>query len=361
MKIKILFVISLLKYGGAQKIISFLANNLSSRGYEVVLYTYAGDIINYKLQNEVKVISEKKTYKNPILNKFMPIYKTKNVIKQVNPDIVISFLTNSNFLSILGTMFSKIPVIISERSDPYYEKGILLSFMRWFYRFADGAVFQTNGAKNYYGGKIREIGAVIPNPVLKSNDIKLLPFEQRKNEIAFVARFNINQKRQDLMIKAFKKVVEKYSDIKLVFYGDGPDFEKIKKMVEKYNLSQNVKFAGKIDNVLNAIKNAKLFVLTSDYEGIPNALIEAMSIGLPVISTDCSPGGARVLIKHEQNGLLVPIGDYNEIANSIIYLLDNPKFAEQIGSEAKKISEKYNPNIIIKMWDSYIKKIIKYK
>lgn len=359
MKIRILFVISLLKYGGAQKILSFLANNLSSKGYEVYIYTFAGNTIDYKLNKEVIVLYEDKVHKNILVKKFAPFFKTRRIIKQINPDVVISFLTNANFLSIICTLFTKIPVIISERSDPYYEKNIMLSFMRLFYRFADGAVFQTTGARNYYSEKIRKISTVIPNPVIGEYENSLLPFSKRKNEIAFVARFDIKQKRQDVIVKAFKKVVEKYKEMKLVFYGDGPDLEKIMRMVERYNLSNNVIFKGKIDNVNCAIKDAKLFVLTSDYEGIPNALIEAMSIGLPVISTDCSPGGARSLIEHKKNGLLVPRGDIDELANSIIYLLDNPDIAEMLGKEAKKIIETLDSNKILDLWEDYLKKILK--
>jgi len=179
-----------------------------------------------------------------------------------------------------------------------------------------------------------------------------------KNEISFVGRFEIKQKRQDIMLKAFHLVQKEIKDIKLVFYGDGEDVNVIKTMVNNLKLNDKIVFRGKVDNVESHIYNSKLFVLTSDYEGIPNSLIEAMSLGLPCISTDCDPGGARLLIKDNINGLLVPKGDEKKIAEAILFLLRNPVSAYKIGQEARKILEEYSEDKIIYLWKTYIEKII---
>ncbi|QGH36260.1 glycosyltransferase [Gracilibacillus salitolerans] len=347
-----------MNYGGAGKMLSFLANNLNRLGYQVSVYTYASDNNHYFLDKEIKYIPGNKAQTSIYSKKTLPIFQMRRVIEATNPDLIISFLNNSNFLSILSAAFKNIPVIICERSDPYNEKSLSLSFMRSFYRFASGAVFQTEGAKEYYKEIIRKKSIVIPNPVTIDREERI-PSGSKKNEIAFVARFNIKQKRQDVMVKAFYKVVETHRDIKLVFYGDGPDLLKVQEMVKEYNLSDNVFFAGKVNDVKNKLKNSRMFVLTSDYEGIPNALIEAMAVGLPVVTTNCSPGGAELLIENGKNGLIVPTGEVDKIASAILFLIERPEVAEQYGEEAQKVIEKYYPKDIIKMWTDYINDVIK--
>lgn len=357
MNATILFIISTMNYGGAQKMLSFLANSLNDLGYRIYIYTYFGDKCHYLLDAKITYIPEKKIYKNYISKKIIPLFRVRNTIKTVKPDMVISFLNNANFLSVVGTLFTSIPLIISERCDPYNEKSFSLSIMRSVYLFAQGAVFQTEQAKAYYNKIIQKKCNVIPNPVTIEYKVPMT-YKERNNEIAFVARFNIKQKRQDIMVKAFKKVVERKKNVRLVFYGDGGDMPAIKDMVTKYNLTDYVVFAGKVDDVQSHIEKAKLFVLTSDYEGIPNALLEAMSIGLPVVATDCSPGGARLLIENNKNGILVPAGDIDAVAEGIIFLLENPKIAEQYGIDAQKVLHKYSPQRIISLWTNYIERIM---
>lgn len=355
---KILIVISKINYGGAGKMVSFLANNLSRLGHEIIIFTFASNDIHYYLDKNINCVSMNYNKDCTVFKKISPIFKTRKLIKDTNPDVIISFLNNANFISILASFFTKVPVIICERSDPYHENNISLKIMRSFYRFAEGAVFQTRGAKEYYNKIVQQKSKIIPNPVTIKRE-KRLPFKERKNEIAFVARFNVKQKRQDLMIKAFKKVLKTHKNYKLVFYGDGPDMDKIINMAREYNILKNVIFAGKVNNIQKVLKKSKLFVLTSDYEGIPNALIEAMAVGLPVVTTDCSPGGAELLVKNKVNGIIVPRGNANEIAEAITFLLSNPVIAEELGERAQEIITSFSPFKIIKEWDDYIDGIVK--
>lgn len=358
-KIKVLVITSKLVYGGAEKMIAFLANSLSQNGYEVIVYSYEGTSSNYPLDKSIQFIPEDNIQKNYYTRRFMQAFQVRRKIKSTRPDIVISFLTNQNVFSVLGTAFTNIPVIISERGDPFTNRDLVSKIKYSFYKFADLIVFQTEGAQRFFNNTIKSKSCVIPNPVTCTNLKVLQPFNKRDNKIAFVGRFVIQQKRQDIMVEAFKKVHSIHKELKLVFYGDGEDMPIIRKMVAQYNLSDNVIFAGKVDNVQKHILSAKMFVLTSDFEGIPNALIEAMSAGLPVISTDCSPGGARLLIKNNKNGLIVPTGDANSIADSILFLLDNSELADQYGAEAKKITDTFSPKKIIEMWDESIKNVLR--
>jgi len=343
---KILFVFHKLSYGGAEKILSFVANRLAERGYKIYVYTYEGTTNYYKFDDRVILIPEYKVCKTKKIRRIVQINQIKKVVKKTNPNLIISFLNTPNLLTILAGLATKTPVIISERGDPYQSKGLVSKLRNHIYKFADGVVFQTYGARDYYGLRIAKKSCVIPNPVTQSiSDFSV----KKRNEIAFVGRFSIIQKRQDIMLLAFRKVVDIYPDIKLVFYGDGKDEQEVREIVKEMGIEKNVKFEGVVDNIYEKIKYSKMLVLTSDYEGIPN-----VSIGLPVISTDCSPGGARLLIKNSMNGILVPKGDVDAIANSIIYLLNNEHTANKYGVEAKKSIKEFNPELIFNCWEEYI-------
>ena len=135
--------------------------------------------------------------------------------------------------------------------------------------------------------------------------------------------------------------------------------EQIRQMAESLGVSDRVDFKGLVRDIPNAIRKAKMFVMTSDYEGLPNALIEAMAVGLPCVSTDCSPGGAAELIESGVNGLIVPCGDAGSIASAICTLLNNTETAYQYGLEAQKIIEKLAPEVIYETWRQYIDNLIK--
>lgn len=225
---KILFITSRLGYGGAEKMITFLANSLSQNGYEVIIYSYEGKSSNYILYDNVQFIPEEKIQTNYYTRRFIQALQVRKRIKITKPDLVISFLTNQNAYSVLGTWFTGIPVIISERGNPYINKGLIASIKYFFYKFADGIVFQTDGAKDYFNDTVKSKSIIIPNPVTVTST-KNVPYSKRDNKIVFVGRFEIKQKRQDIMIEAFRKVHKVYKEIKLIFYGDGPDMPVLRK------------------------------------------------------------------------------------------------------------------------------------
>ncbi|PKM55157.1 MAG: hypothetical protein CVV00_05150 [Firmicutes bacterium HGW-Firmicutes-5] len=355
---RILFIIHDINYGGAAKMLSYLANSLSDVGYDVHVYTYMGESLNYKLNKSIKY-----HYRNPIkrdrLRRFLePFIPVRKVIKTINPNIVISFLTNANLYTIFGTSFTNIPVILCERGDPFMENNFENKIKKFFYNFSEGFVFQTEGARDFYNKAIKSKSAIIPNPVtVKVTEI--IPYEDRSNDIVFVARFDIKQKRQDLMVDAFEKITKENKNLKLVFYGEGEDKELIEKKVYDLNIGKRVVFAGKVKNIGEYIKFAKYCVLTSDFEGIPNAIIEALSLGVPVVATDCSPGGAKLLVKNGINGFLVPRGNAESISRSILYLEQNPDEAKKFAKEAVKIHSEFSPDKILNDWINYIEKVVR--
>lgn len=357
-KIKVMMVFHSIGYGGADKMFAYIANTLSKHQFEVSIYTYeSNEEPHYQLENNIKVIKETKYFNRSNMNKIFQLLNTRRNIKRYKPDIVISFMSTSNFFSVIGTRFSGIPVLISERGNPGIERGFFSWIKQKTLIFSEAAVFQTEGAKEYFPKILQKKSRIIPNPVLATS-VKVPPWDERGNEISFVSRFDIKQKRHDVVIAAFKKVSTIYPEYKLVFYGDGQDEPEVRKLVNNYSLNEKVIFKGKVNDVIKQIAHSKLFVMSSDFEGIPNALIEAMSLGLPCISTDCDPGGARFLIENHVNGILVPKGDSDALAEAIMNLLKNPHFADNLGQQAREINHEYSEEKIQQKWIEYIKNVV---
>lgn len=351
---KILFVLKQLRcnFDGASKILTMLANSLKKSGYDVYCYAYSGILENENLLPDVHCIrgTENKKY-----NTVRELGKT---LRTVKPDVAVSFITNANTFLSLAAVGTKIPVIVCERSDPFLETNKQLVVMRQFYRLASGAVFQTAEAQKYYTWIKNSV--VIANPIEKTEIRVIKKFADREDTVVAVSRIDLHQKRLDLMIEAFSILAPKYPQLKLKIYGDGEpeDCLIIKKMISQYGLENRVVLAGKIKNVKETIVDCKMYILTSDYEGIPNSLLEAMSIGLPVISTDCSPGGAKLLINHMENGILVQRGDVNAVANAMEYYMEHPSEADKFGAKAQKVNERFSADKIINEWMNYINSFI---
>lgn len=351
---RILFIVRTLAYGGASKQLALIAEGLSKRGYEVFVYTYNSD---YTTQNLSKTffLPEKKVLNSTLKEYIFSPLRIRKQIKKVRPDIVVSWRANAGCFCTIASLFTGVKHVFSERTDPYMETSFALKIATKFCDFADYGVFQTKEAQNYYKRLRNGRSIVIYNPIFIKNDISLIQYDNRKNEISFVGRFFLKQKRQDIILKAFKIVLETYPKMLLVFYGDGDDMERVKKLTIDMGLQNNVVFAGVVNNILECIAKSQLLVLSSDYEGIPNVLLEAMSVGVPVISTDASPGGVRLLIKDGTNGFIVPRGDYEKLAEKIVQLIADPLLAETFIKNGFENIKKFDPNTIFDNWDKFLK------
>lgn len=355
---RVIFVISCLSYGGAEKNMMLVANHMRTES-DVAICNFNEHDTRQEISSEIKYYEQTRWI--PSGKRFDWVsqrkaqYKfLKDSCRKFVPDVIISFLPIPNAISVLCGRRLHIPVIISERADPYQSISKIDKLIHFIYGFADGAVFQSEGAKNYYPKKLKKKSMVIPNPVVVPEDAKMHNTQKAKKEIVCVGRFENKQKRQDLAIKAMKIIHDKYSDYKLVFWGDGNDLEQAKDMTHKLMLDDCVEFRGVSKNVLKDIKDSELYLLTSDYEGIPNTLIEAMSIGMPCVSTDCSPGGAKLLLGDNENGLVVPCGDVVAISDGVMKLIENRELAAAYGQKAVCSLKRFQMNEIMDKWRQYI-------
>ena len=254
-----------------------------------------------------------------------------------------------------------IPIVVSERNNPWVMPRNKLNriLRKIYYKKVDGIVFQTNMAKSFFSKEIQKKGKVILNPL----DYKRLPKEYegpRRKVICGVGRL-VEQKNHKLLIRAFSIIQKKHSDYKLVIYGDGHLKEELEQYAKDKLVSGSYEILPATNEVLNKINDVSIFVMSSDYEGLPNALIEAMALGLPVISTDCSSGGPRALIQNYKNGILVEPKNEEDMALAINELINNKKLADKLGRNAKKIKYRLEEENIMSQWEEFFKDIIKLR
>ena len=300
-------------------------------------------------------------------NNYMSRYRNYNrrkkllqYIEDKKPDIIISLLPEPTFRLMSLRNKIKIPIIISVRNDPKVEYSSKLYYilMRILYREADGFIFQTNDAKSYFSKDIQEKGIIIPNPINENFlNIDNEPRIKKENTIINVGRL-AEQKNQKMLINAFKKLDEKYKDYRLKIFGEGNLRETLNNQINELGLNNRVLLEGETNHIKEELKKAKLFVLTSNYEGMPNALMEAMAVGLPVISTDCPCGGPKYLIQNNENGILIKTEDENELVDKMTTLLEQEDLAKKLGENAKNIVTKLNPKKIYSDWEKFILQIL---
>ena len=350
---KILMLIKNLEYGGAFKMFLWVAEKLASKGNDITIVTYLPNK-GFTLPYNVK-LKELQLESCGFIRKVMRI---RRVIKELEPNLCLSFLLDANIYNILGCLNTKIKAVVCERNDPYKPHYYKLKFLKPFFAWADGAVFQLPRARKYYNN-INVPTIVIPNPVRNNSVCVCSKFLERSNVVSTLGRIDIFQKRQDILVKAFAIFHREHPDYVLKIWGDGTEKDEafLRRWITKLEAEDFIFMEGVTETPSESIASTKFFVLSSDFEGIPNALIEAMIVGLPCISTDCSPGGASLLIEDGVNGLLSSCGDAELLAKKMCWIAEHPECADKMGQEAKKIAEKFSEEKISNMWNHYLQSV----
>ncbi len=225
------------------------------------------------------------------------------------------------------------------------------------YKSANGYVFQTEYARDYYKKNgIKGINTIIYNPV--SNKVKNISKRKQDGVIITACRLE-PQKNIPLLIKSFSRICDKFPDSTLDIYGEGSEFSSLQKMIFELKLEDRICLRGRTDKVIEKMAEASIFVLSSDYEGMPNALIEAMCVGTACIATDAPTYGCRELITDGVNGYICPVNDADVMSKCIEKLLGDPIVIRAFEKESVKIIEKVSQEKIIKQWSDFIKLVIK--
>ena len=347
----VIFVTSALHGGGAERVIATLANHLVRSGDHVTVLMVAGTESVYRLEPGVDMISVgQPSHGNPV-TQIKRVFSMRKFFRKHRDSVMISFGTSINLFTIMASLGLQNKVIVSERNDPNQcSYRILRDFI---YSFGRNFVFQTEDAKACFPEKIQRKSVVIPNPI--RNDLPEIYDGIREKKIAAVGRLE-PQKNHKLLLEAFAGFHRKFPEYELHIFGKGGLEQELRQQAVDLGIGDKVVFEGFCSNVLERIRTWSMYVLSSDYEGISNSLMEAMALGLPCISTDCPIGGSAMCIENGKNGLLVPLRDKEALRRAMETLAENGKAAEELGREAVKVRSIFAEDRIIAMWSEYMEK-----
>lgn len=360
---RIVFHLNCMERGGAERVVANLSGQFAQNGYEVYIATEWQGEDEYEIDERIKRVHvglNKKQEKHGRIIKFLDrIYNLRKFLKSTKPDIVIAFARRANYRALTATIGMKMPVLISVRINPIGFYDFLSDKIQIpiLFRRAAGCVFQTEEQRDFFPEFIRKKSRIIINPISDRFIGNPIPSEDMRQKAVVHSGRLVDFKNQLMLIRAFVRVHEKHPDYVLKIYGpdsfDGTK-QKLEALIKETSSDDYIFLMGGSTQLEKDMADGALAAFSSDYEGMPNALLEAMALGLAVVSTDCPPGGPRMVIEHEKNGLLVPVNDDRALAAAINRLIEDRELAVRLGAEAAKIGERAGSDIIFEQWKNYI-------
>ena len=361
---KITFLVSSMEGGGAERVAALLSNHWVKQGHQVTLvatFSGRGNCV-YPLDHRVKLCylaDHVSSTKNFFWNKINRLITLRRLIHHQKPNVIVSFLSEVNIAAVLATLGLGIPVVISERNYPPF---LPLSFgmkklREWSYPRATAVVLQTKKGLEWLSSEIpKSKGYIIPNPVaypLPITEPKLIPdhfIDNEKKLLLAVGRLD-KQKGFDYLIETFSRLEKRNPQWDLVILGEGPMRKNLELQIEKVKITHRVHLLGRAGNLSDWYNRSSLFVLSSRFEGFPNVLLEAMSHGLPVVSSDCDTGPSDI-INHEVNGHLVPQENRLEALEPVLELLMNDHdLRARLSNAATEVRHRFSLESITKQWN----------
>ena len=353
---RITIMIGGLTGGGAERVVCNLANYLSTNEHDVTIVTVSETKSTYELDKRIvqKPLLKIEERSNKIFEFILRYFRFRKFIKKETSDCFIVFLPKTTIFLLHFRKLIKVPVIASERGNPKVYRGLTQKILKKYASRADAWVFQTEEAAKWYEGIAKE-SIVIPNAI---NPAFIRPPYEGEKEKCIVAVGRLSeQKNFKLLLDAFSDISPEYPEYTLKIYGKGPLEAELKNHAKNIGIADKTQFMGYVSNMPEELEKASGFVLSSNFEGMPNALMEAMALGLPCVSTDCPVGGPRYLIEHGENGLLVPVGNKDEMIKAIRSILQKEDDAKKMGQNARMIAKRLAPEQIYSRWETFIKEI----
>lgn len=356
------FVTSTLNSGGSERVISLLANALQERGHEVEIININRHDVFYPINKDVKLTFVEEACGSTFIGKKM--CWLRSYIKRNRPDVVIPFMTDVECVTLLSMIGLRIPVISSERYDPR-ASNILYKTIRWmFLRLTTHLVVQTEDIKSCYSKALQKRTTVIYNPVRE--DVNFTPAPSPKGEANQLEDGRLNriisvgrlapQKNFPMLIKAFSAIKDEFPDWHLLILGDGPERENLQLIVDSLQLTDRVLMPGRSEHVIDELRKSKLFCMSTNAEGMSNALIEAMCVGLPVISTDVC--GAKELLCNPESGLIVPVGDTELLTEALRKVMSNNELMQQMAERNLAKAEWFKQDRVVDQWETLIRHVV---
>ena len=347
---KIVFVTSTLTSGGAERVISLLANSLSKRGHIVEIVNLNKHIVFYNIVPEIKLVFAEDEVGTSLVKKCLWFRK---YIKRDKPDIVIPFMEAVYCVTLLSLIGVNVPVLSSERIDPRKSPFIRNVLRRLILPLTDWLVVQTEEIKAFYPNFIRKKTSVIYNPV--SEIVFHLEEEPKANVIISVGKLDY-QKNQKLLISSFAKISHDHPSWNLVIYGEGPLRKQLESQIISEKMQNKVFLPGRCETVIQEMNRAKVFAFSSDFEGMSNAILEAVCVGLPVVTTNVS--GATELVKDGAGGFVVPIKDEQQMAVALSRIMSDEILMAKMAEYNKQQAHRYQQDVIVNQWETLINCVV---
>lgn len=361
---KIAFHLNCLEQGGAERVVSNLANQFAKEGYEVLIATEWYGENEFWIDSRVRRVhvglKDSDEKKNRITQFLLRVKYLRQFMNTEKPDILIAFAQRANYRALMASFGTKVPVMISIRTDPvgHYDAWSDKIQIPLLFPRAAGCVFQTEGQREFFAPFLQKRSRIILNP-LNDKYIGLPEPERRTKEVVQSGRL-VDFKNQPMLLRAFVEVHRKHPDYILKIYG-GDSFDGTREILESIiaenNAQDYIKLMGASDALEKELIDAAVYAFSSDWEGLPNALLEAMALGLPIVATDCPCGGPRTVMQNGVNGLLIPIKDQKALEEGINKLIEDSEYAQRLGREARNIAQKANAQAIFEQWQGYIEEI----
>lgn len=347
------FVITSLNFGGAERVISLLANRFNKE-HNVNVITLSKDAPKYDLDNRIKLYQLQPTslkFLNSIYSNINYLLRIRTILKKTNTDVVISFMPTSNVLSIVSSFFSDRKVIISERANPEHNpvNNFWKSLRFLTYRFCDFLVVQNELVKRYFVRTVNKDKIhIIYNPI----EINKRENLKKEKIILTVGRLDDN-KNQKQIIDSFYKVSQTYMEWKLIVCGDGDNLLMLKDLVNKYKIEDKVEFTGNVMNVSDYYSRASVFAFSSLSEGFPNVLLEAFNFRCASISFD-APSGPSDIITNNETGFLIDLKHSEEYTKKMLELISNDDLIRKFGNKGYESLKVFSIDAIYYKWLSLI-------
>lgn len=351
---KVLFYISTIGGGGAARVMVNVANGIAEKGHEVCFVTNFAAEHEYALHPGIcRFNLEKDENKSNVVMKNMTRIKAlRRVLKQTGPDVSVAFMGENNFRLLIAAKGLPTKTVVSVRNDPAreYPSKLIKKMANVLYTHADGLVFQTEDARAAFPEKVRQKSRIIFNQVDES-----FFYENYGPGEFLIACGRLNkQKNIPMLLKAFASVAPEHPDAELRIYGEGPLKDELIAMTKRLGIESAVRFMGFSGNMSEVYKQARLLLLSSDYEGLPNVMLEALASSVPVVSTDCPSGGPRMIIRNGENGYLVSVGDDREMADRMNEILSDTELYTGMRKNAYRTAAMFRPEQVLEEWTKMI-------
>ena len=365
---RLVFVIYSLQAGGAERVLSIMANYWAGKSHKVILVTLEGERRPpfYEIDSRIQQVSldvagVSKNWFAGIINNLRRIYILRRVFHRAQADTIISFMTETNILSLMASYRLPTTVIVTEHTDPW-TGPVADAWSKLRYRLyprASRVVVLNQRAREFFDKSPCIRTTVMPNPIVietEKEPVDLTSEVPSRHLIVAMGRLS-QEKCFDLLIWAYRSVAIKYSDWNLIILGEGPEREALETLRDELGLGDRLLLPGTVKHPHVLLKKSDLFVSSSVLEGFPMALCEALACGLPVIATEYH-SAIRDIVEDGQNGILVPPGDAGSLADAMIRLIENPQERKHLAENGAKLGERYSVAAVMKKWDQLLNEVV---